>query len=596
MARKKARQEGHGALAAKKLAIIFIDVVESVRLQQFDQIGFANAWSEIVSEAMVNPCRKFGATLVKSLGDGLMLTAPKPSDAVGLAIEVLRIATERSAGLPAERRIELHSGIDYGEVLLSAHDIYGHAANVAARLASIAQPGQIVLSDRVRMDLSPEHDPYLVDLGNCHLRNVEGTIRCHALQPNAPRSLRQPIVTESSLHPVVAVLPPVTISGDPATVGICEAFADAVIADLSRVGELKVISRLSTRRIPLADTDVVTASREMLTADYVLFGRLIQNASSVSLALEFSDGRTGTVLWTDQLSFPVDALFGESHDVTRAVAEHVVQSILKSAVLTSRSSALFTLENYTLLLSGIASMYSLHRPEFERARLLLSSLADRGAGQSTTLTWLAKWHVMNAVQGWSEDVEADRSLAMDLTARALDADPSNALAYTVRGLACTNLARRFDLALDCFESALGMNPNEPLAWLIRGALYSFSDRGKLAVRDTSRALALSPLDPNRFYKLALAAGAHLTAGEDETALELAQASLRANRLHHSTLRILAAAQWRLGLEEESRATIRRLMELAPGFTVSKYQATAPNAGFRIGSEIAGILVAAGVPP
>lgn len=577
------------------LAVVFLDVVESVRLQQADAISFAHYWSDIVAETTTKLCPLFQAQFVKSLGDGMMLTARTGGDAVRLAGAVAAVVERENAKRAKEQRIYLHGGIDIGPLLLSGDDIYGHPANIAARLSGLARPGQIVVSERVRLILPPEFDAELIDLGECHLRNVAGTVRAHAIGRPVSGSVLPLLIPETALRPVIAVIPPVDKIGNGGLSVLGDAFADEVITELSHVSALNVISRLSTRRLAVVAGDVITASRELLTADYVLSGRVRSEHGVTHIALELCDARHGNILWTENLETRIEALFDGQRDAARAVAERVVRSVLRAELETSRGASLATLANYTLLLSGIGAMYSLGQDEFYRALELLEALGERASRQATPSVWLAKWHVMKIVQGWSTDRAGDTARAMDLTSRALDVDPENALALTIQGLIQTNLHRRFDLGLECFDAALDINPNEPLAWLIRGALYSFTDQGEKAVRDTNQARALSPLDPHRFYKLALAAGAHLTAGLDDEALALAKASLKANRRHVSTLRILAVAQWRLGQAEEARATVRQLLALAPDFTLRQYRDTAPSSGYRIGQDVARVLGEAGVP-
>jgi tetratricopeptide (TPR) repeat protein len=121
------------------------------------------------------------------------------------------------------------------------------------------------------------------------------------------------------------------------------------------------------------------------------------------------------------------------------------------------------------------------------------------------------------------------------------------------------------------------------------------DEGASAVECTGLALRLSPLDPHRYYYDSLAATAQLTAGQYDSALALAQRSLRANRSHTSTLRVMAVAQWRLGLRQDARKTVQRLLELEPDLTVDRYLKRAPSAPYKIGKEIASALREAGVP-
>lgn len=93
----------------------------------------------------------------------------------------------------------------------------------------------------------------------------------------------------------------------------------------------------------------------------------------------------------------------------------------------------------------------------------------------------------------------------------------------------------------------------------------------------------------------MAAGAALADRDEARALELAESSLRLNRAHTSTLRIKAVAAWRLGRAEEARATIGRLMERHPEFSIGWWRKTNPAAQFPMGDEFAQSLRELGVP-
>ena len=119
--------------------------------------------------------------------------------------------------------------------------------------------------------------------------------------------------------------------------------------------------------------------------------------------------------------------------------------------------------------------------------------------------------------------------------------------------------------------------------------------GEQAVEKTERALTLSPLDPLRYYFNSLSATAALAAHHYERAIELAQASLKLNCTHTSTLRALAIAQVGTGDLSAARFTVKRLLELEPGLTAKKYLARSPGANFGTGLDWSRALVAAGLP-
>jgi tetratricopeptide (TPR) repeat protein len=115
------------------------------------------------------------------------------------------------------------------------------------------------------------------------------------------------------------------------------------------------------------------------------------------------------------------------------------------------------------------------------------------------------------------------------------------------------------------------------------------------MRDTQRALRLSPLDPHRYFYDSLAATAALSAGRFDRAIELAQRSLRSNRMHTSTLRAMAISQQLAGRREDAQKTVADLMKIEPTLTIESYLKRHPAADYETGKIWARALGDAGVP-
>ena len=226
---------------------------------------------------------------------------------------------------------------------------------------------------------------------------------------------------------------------------------------------------------------------------------------------------------------------------------------------------------------------------------MLEAVIGRASHQPVAQAWLAKWYVLRVQQGWSENVTQDTRVALDLTKRALNSDPESSLALAVDGLVHTNLLKNFEVARERYDRALLSSPNNSFALLLRGVLHAFCDEGREAVQDTTQAVSLSPLDPHRYFYNSLAASAELTYGRYKRAAVLARRSLRANRAHASTLRVLTVAEWQLGREAEAREAARQLLQLEPTLTVEGYRSRAPSAGFRVCDLITTSLAQAGIP-
>lgn len=421
--------------------------------------------------------------------------------------------------------------------------------------------------------------------------------------PGTPPTLTQTVPRVAAHHwsedllPTIAVIPLRSrrIRGEEGVAEevVGEVVAEEIIYALSRSQEVYVVSRLSSTYFRSREASLEEIGRT-LSADYVISGSLMGNADRVSLGLEFAESETGRILWSDRVESTVPSLLNEP-DTIQMIVGRIRKAIFLRESQRARSMPFTSLPAYSRLIGAVGLMHRLSPPDFEESRSMLAALIERWPGQPAPLAWMARWHVLRVQQGWSDTPTQDADLALTCSGRALEIDPDNALALTSEGFVLTNLLKRLDDAEDRYNAALDVNPSDAVGRLLRGTLYSFEGKGAVAVRDTERALLLAPLDPHRYFFLALAAGAHLANSDYVRALELADMSLRLNRTHTSTLRIKTVAQINLGQEAAARETARELLRLQPSLRIGTWLGSSPSADFEIGRRIADSLRAAGIP-
>ena len=121
--------------ATRRLAaILAADVAGYSRLMGADEEGTHEQLKAHFRE-LVNPkIAEHRGRTVKNSGDGLLAEFPSVMDAVRCAVEIQRGMSEREPEVPEERRIRFRIGINLGEVIVEADDIFGDGVNVAARL------------------------------------------------------------------------------------------------------------------------------------------------------------------------------------------------------------------------------------------------------------------------------------------------------------------------------------------------------------------------------------------------------------------------------------------------------------------------------
>src|SRR4029079_2912479 len=110
--------------------------------------------------------------IVKTTGDGLLLEFPSVVDAVRCAVDVQRGMAERNQGIAPDKRLDFRIGINVGDIIIDADDIFGDGVNVAARLEGLAEPGGICVSRVVRDQVLDKLNFSFVDLGTQEVKNI----------------------------------------------------------------------------------------------------------------------------------------------------------------------------------------------------------------------------------------------------------------------------------------------------------------------------------------------------------------------------------------------------------------------------------------
>ncbi len=177
--------EGEEAAKAPSLAaedihtILFTDVEGSTALTQ--RLGDAKA-REVLREheRMVREALKaHGGSEVKTMGDGFIASFSSATKALQCSIAMQRAFAEHNES--AAEPIRVRIGLNAGEPIAEDEDLFGTAVNLAARICSLAEAGQILAPIVVR-ELAAGKQFMFADLGETELRGFEDPVRLYELR------------------------------------------------------------------------------------------------------------------------------------------------------------------------------------------------------------------------------------------------------------------------------------------------------------------------------------------------------------------------------------------------------------------------------
>jgi adenylate cyclase len=152
-------------------AFLFADIAG---FTAFTELNGDAAAAELAWRLRLGVERQLGhdAHVIKTLGDAVMVRVADPSEAVEAGLRI--VACALAADDPPVR-----VGIHYGPAVECDGDFFGAAVNVAARVASLAGPGEVLLTDAVAREAHPR-GLALQSLGERTLRNVGDPVLLHA--------------------------------------------------------------------------------------------------------------------------------------------------------------------------------------------------------------------------------------------------------------------------------------------------------------------------------------------------------------------------------------------------------------------------------
>lgn len=554
--------------------VLVIDLVESVRLMAANEAQVVALWRGFVQFATTEVLPARGGRLVKSLGDGLLAEFEHPAQAVRAALQLHRFFDTANATLPAAQQLYLRGGINATQLYVDEVDVYGHGVNLAARVADLAAPGETVVTASVYDAIVVGVDADVQDRGESYLKHWPEPVRTWAVAPVNERTpvVRLPVPAESAseFRPCVAVVPFETRSHAAEQFVIGELIADGVITQLSRSQDLRVISRLSTsafRGRGAAPSEIGLR----LEASYALSGSYVSFGDKVVITAKVGDTRRNEVVWAERLSGDtLDLLQAESELITR-LSEATANAVLHHLVQRTLVQPVPQLESNALMLGGITLMHRSTPRDLQRSHELLEAVVDRHKRVATPWAWLAKWHIMQVVQGLAEEPSRAFREAIGVADRALDLEPHSTLAMAIKGHALCHLGEDVDGSRRLLIESTETNPNDPMAWLYRSVWSTLWGLADESVVEAERALSLSPLDPQKYYFEMMLANCYLASHRLQDAITLGKASVLKNRYHAPTIRALLIAQYELGDLAGARESFALLRQVQPDLTIQRYR-------------------------
>jgi class 3 adenylate cyclase len=212
-------QEGPVRVERRLSAIMAADVAGYSRLMHDDEEVTHARLTALLTDVVDPAIAEHGGRIVKHTGDGFLAEFPSAVEAVRAATNFQNSIRDLTVDDAEDRRLAFRVGINIGDVIVEAHDIFGDGVNIAARLEGIAKPGGICISSSAYDQIRGKVGIEFADLGEQNLKNISRPVRAYAAIPDGC----SPAIEADGLRPTplspprlsIVVLPFVNLNGGP---------------------------------------------------------------------------------------------------------------------------------------------------------------------------------------------------------------------------------------------------------------------------------------------------------------------------------------------------------------------------------------------
>ncbi len=205
-----------------------------------------------------------GGRIVKELGDAFLVTFESPTNAVTAGTLLQRLLLGRNKEVPEDQRIEVRVAIHSGEVEEARDDVIGDAVNVASRVESVTEVGEVYFTEAVFLTMNRSEVPSS-EVGERVLKGLPAPVRLyrvlqdpgderylkllasgpHVERQAPPRGRAAWIVAALAVAAAAAVIAFTLLRGDPAL-----ARARALIAEGRQAEAVEALGRAFEKRVP----------------------------------------------------------------------------------------------------------------------------------------------------------------------------------------------------------------------------------------------------------------------------------------------------------------------------------------------------------
>lgn len=344
--------------------------------------------------------------------------------------------------------------------------------------------------------------PAIAAPGSHRRRNVVMLVATGIVISAAAGFFLLPRASARKIDKSIAVLPFENLSDEKENAYFADGIQDDILTSLSKIGDLKVISRTSVMPYR-GHTSNVREIGKALGVSSILEGSVRRAGNRVRVNVQLIDATTDEHLWANDYDRDLTDVFAIQTDLAQKISEALQAKLsptekarIANKPTQNNEAYLAFVEAHDLQSSSYEDLAKLKQGEglYERAITLDPNFALAFARYSQLESWIV--HSMDRTSG-------RREKARELAVRAAQLQPQLPEAHLALGFVYYYIDNNFSAAASEFEIAQRGLPNESEGYLALGAIQRRQGKWTESNASLEKAVALNPKDTWSMQNLAI---------------------------------------------------------------------------------------------
>ena len=301
------------------------------------------------------------------------------------------------------------------------------------------------------------------------------------------------IIKQPPSEKSVGVLPFSNLSGNPENAYFAAGIQDEIITRLAKIGELKVVSCLSTQRFKSSPDDLPAIAKQLGVAN-VLQGSVQRSADAVRVNVQLVKAETDTHLWADTFDRKLTDVFQIESDIAKTIAEKLQAKLTGSEERAISVKPTADPQAHQLYLQGRYFWNRRTGDNLKKALGYFQQAAEKDPSYALAYTGISDSCALIPVYGAGTPQDY-YSRAKAAAEKALELDDMLGEAHTSLANVLFRYLEFAESAKE-FERSIELNPNYPTThqWYGRLTLLITGQFGR-AIAEVKRAVELDPVSP-----------------------------------------------------------------------------------------------------